>query len=132
SGQERAAFARAVQPASEAKEAAWRDAIERDDLANETQRQTAAAFAAPGQAEVPEAYRAKYLPAAETIREAKGVQRASTALELMFPMPLVSRESLDRINDWLENSPANSAAKRYVREGADDMARALRAQERAG
>jgi len=132
SGQERAAFARAVQPTPEAKAAAWRDAIERDDLANETQRQTAAAFAAPGQAEVLKPYLEKYLQAAETIWESKGVQRASTALELMFPMPLVSRESLDRINDWLESSPANPAAKRYVREGADDMARALRAQERAG
>jgi len=132
SGQERAAFARAVQPTPEAKEAAWRDAIERDDLANETQRQTAAAFAAPGQAEVLKPYLEKYLQAAETIWESKGVQRASTALELMFPMPLVSRESLDRINEWLEDSPANPAAKRYVREGADDMARALRAQEHAG
>lgn len=130
SGQERAALARAGQPTPEAKAAAWRDAIERDDLPNETQRQVAAGFAIPGQGELLEPYLEKYLQAAETIWEAKGVQRAGTALELMFPMPLASPEALARVNSWLESSPANPAAKRYVREGADDMARALRAQAR--
>ena len=67
---------------------------------------------------------------AETVWESKGVQRASTALELMFPMPLTSPEALARVNEWLHSSPANPAAKRYVAEGADDMARALRAQQR--
>ncbi len=130
SGQERAAYALASQPTAEAKARAWRDVIERDDLPNETQRQTAAAFAAPGQEQVLEPYLEKYLAAAETIWESKGVQRASTALELMFPMPLASPEVLSRVNTWLERSTANPAAKRYVAEGADAMARALRAQGR--
>ena len=46
----------------------------------------------------------------------------------MFPKQLASRELLDRVDQWLETSEANPAAKRYVREGRDDVARALRAQ----
>ena len=37
-------------------------------------------------------------------------------------------ELLDRVDAWLESSPANPAAKRYVREGRADVARALAAQ----
>jgi len=128
SGQEHAAAALAVRPTAEAKDQAWRDAIERDDIANETQRSIALAFPVPGQKELLAPYLERYLEVADTIWEEKGVQRASTALEYMFPMPLVSDETLTRIDRWLEESEANPAAKRYVREGRSDMARALAAQ----
>ena len=73
-------------------------------------------------------YVEKYLAAADTIWEEKGTQRASTALEFIFPKPLASQELLDRVDAWLETSPANPAAMRYVREGRADVARALAAQ----
>ena len=73
-------------------------------------------------------YLEKYLGVADTIWEEKGVQRASTALEYMFLMPLVSEQTLARIDQWLAESKANPAAKRYVNEGRSDMARALAAQ----
>ena len=60
--------------------------------------------------------------------EEKGTQRASTALEYIFPRPLASQELLDRVDAWLETSSANPAAKRYVSEGRADVARALAAQ----
>jgi aminopeptidase N len=130
SGQERAAAALTVRPTAEAKAQAWRDAMERDDVPNETQRQIAMAFAAPGQEDLLAPYLEKYLTAADTIWEDKGTHRASTALEGMFPMPLASVETVARLDDWLATSAANPAAKRYVREGRDDMARALAAQLR--
>ncbi|MGL5823596.1 MAG: ERAP1-like C-terminal domain-containing protein, partial [Nocardioides sp.] len=130
SGQERAAAALTVRPTAEAKAQAWRDVIERDDVPNETQRQIAMAFATPGQADLLAPYLEKYLTAADTIWEDKGTHRASTALEGMFPMPLASTETLARLDDWLATSAANPAAKRYVREGRDDMARALAGQLR--
>ena len=68
---------------------------------------------------------------ADTIWEDKGTQRASTVLEYIFPKHLASQALLDRLDQWLEESPANPAAKRYVRENRgepDDIARALRAQ----
>jgi len=84
------------------------------------------------QADLLAPYLEKYLSAADTIWEEKGTQRASTALEDMFPMPLVSEPTLARIDQWLATSPANPAAKRYVQEGRSDMARALAAQARDG
>ncbi len=128
SGQEQAAMALTVRPTVEAKAQAWREAIERDDVANETQRQIASAFQVAEQADLLAPYLEKYLQMAETIWEEKGTQRASTALMFMFPMPLISEETLARVDAWLESSPANPAAKRYVREGRADMARALAAQ----
>jgi len=130
SGQEHAARARTVRPSEDAKAQAWRDAIERDDVPNETQRQIAIAFPVPDQAELLAPYLERYLEVADTIWEEKGTQRASTALECMFPMPLVSPEAAQRIEQWLESSSANPAAKRYVREGLSDMTRALAAQAR--
>ncbi len=128
SGQERAGAARAVRPTAEAKEQAWNDAVVRDDVPNETQRSIALAFNVPGQDEVLLPYLARYLDVASRIWEEKGTQRASTVLEFMFPKPLVSAETLDTVDAWLESSDANPAAKRYVREGRADVARALAAQ----
>ena len=128
SGQEHAAAARAARPTAEAKAEAWEIAIVRDDVPNETQRSVVLAFQQHGQDDVLAPYVEKYLAAADTMWEEKGTQRASTALEYIFPRPLASQELLDRVDAWLETSTANPAAKRYVNEGRDDVARALAAQ----
>jgi aminopeptidase N len=130
SGQEHAAAARAARPTAEAKAEAWEIAMVRDDVANETQRSVVLAFQCFGQDDVLTPYVERYLAAADTVWEDKGTQRASTALEYLFPKQLASQELLDRVDAWLESSPANPAAKRYVREGRDDVARALAAQAR--
>ena len=130
SGKEHAAAVRTLRPTAAAKAEAWELAMVRDDVPNETQRSIVLAFQAPGQDEVLAPYVEKYLAAADTMWDEKGTQRASTALEFMFPKHLASQELLDRVDTWLESSPANPAAKRYVREGRDDVARALRAQAR--
>jgi aminopeptidase N len=130
SGQERAAAALAMRPTAAAKEQAWTDAVIRDDVPNETQRQIALAFNVHGQDEVLRPYLARYLEIAARIWEEKGTQRASTVLEWMFPRTLISSATLDAVDAWLESSDANPAAKRYVREGRADIARALAAQAR--
>ena len=130
SGQERAAAARASRPDADAKAEAWEIATVRDDVANETQRSVVLSFMQHGQAELLEPYVERYLEVADTLWEEKGTQRASTALEFMFPRPLASAELLERANAWLRDSPANPAAKRYVREGAADVERYLAGQER--
>jgi len=128
SGQERAAGARAAQPTAEAKATAWEAAITQTDTPNETQRSIIMAFQRPGQDQVLQPYVETYLQAADDLWEHLGTQRASTALEFIFPRQLASEELLARVDDWLETSPANPAAKRYVREGRADVARALAAQ----
>jgi len=128
SGQEHAAGAMTVIPTAEAKQEAWNDAVIRDDVPNETQRNIAFSFQVPGQEELLEPYVAKYLEVASTIWEDKGVQRATTALKLLFPRALATRKTLDAVDAWLESSDANPAAKRYVREGRSGIERALAAQ----
>jgi aminopeptidase N len=128
SGQERAAAARASRPTAEAKAEAWEIAVVRDDVPNETQRSVVLSFMQHGQDELLKPYVEKYLQAADTLWEEKGTQRASTALEFLFPRPLASQELLDRVSTWLQASPANPAAKRYVREGAADVERYLAGQ----
>jgi aminopeptidase N len=129
SGQERAAAARACRPTAEAKAEAWEIAVVRDDVPNETQRSVVLSFMQHGQDEVLAPYVEKYFEIAETMWEEKGTQRASTAVEYLFPRPLASRELLDRVSTWLRDSPANPAAKRYVQEGAADVERFLAGQE---
>ncbi|MGN6129646.1 MAG: ERAP1-like C-terminal domain-containing protein, partial [Nocardioidaceae bacterium] len=130
SGKERAAGALAVIPTAEAKAEAWRDAVEREDVPNETQRSIAYVFDSSEQEEVLAPYLERYLEVAETIWEDRGVQIASTTLEYMFPRALTSRETLERVDRWLAESSANPAAKKYVREVRADLVRALAAQER--
>ena len=130
SGQERAAAARAARPTAEAKAEAWEIAVSRDDVANETQRSVVLSFMQHGQDDVLGPYVERYLAVADTLWEDKGTQRASTALEHIFPRPLASRALLERVGEWLRESPANPAAKRYVREGAADVERFLAGQER--
>ncbi len=128
SGQERASAARTSRPTAEAKAEAWETAVVRDDVPNETQRSVVLSFMQPGQQEILRPYVAKYLEVADTLWEEKGTQRASTALEWLFPRPLASQELLDQVNAWLQESKANPAAKRYVREGAADVERYLAGQ----
>jgi aminopeptidase N len=81
-----------------------------------------------GQDELLQPYVEKYLEKAGTLWEDKGTQRASTALEFLFPRPLASRELLEQVTTWLQESSANPAAKRYVHEGAADVERYLAGQ----
>jgi aminopeptidase N len=128
SGRERAAGARALMPTAEAKHRAWQEAVERDDVPNETQRHVAVSFAAAGQDELLEPYVERYLEAAESIWDEKGVQRATVVLTNLFPRQLASERTLDRVRSWLATTRANPAAQRYVREGIADLERALAAQ----
>jgi aminopeptidase N len=130
SGQQQAAAARTALPTEQAKEWAWHQAVERDDVANETQRSIAASFQRPGQDELLLPYVDRYLAQAATVWEAKGTQMASNFLQLMFPRVLTTPEVLDKVTDWLERTEANPAARRLVSEGRADLERALRAQAR--
>ena len=131
SGQERASAARAIRPLAEAKSEAWRIVVEDDTTPNETRRQTAFAFQVSGQAELLEPYVDRYLQMAETIIEDKGVWIGQNALTALFPSANPSADALAKVDAWLETTEAGPTSVRYVSEGRDDLARALRAQHAA-
>jgi aminopeptidase N len=130
SGQENAAAARASRPDAAAKSAAWTELVANPDVPNETHRSIATTFMRYGQEDLLAPYVEKYLEAADTVWEELGTHMASNLLGYAFPLPLGNPELLERVDRWLEESPATPAAKRYVREGRADVARALAAQER--
>jgi aminopeptidase N len=128
SGQERAAAARTIRPSAEAKEAAWQIAAVDPSTPNETRRQTAVAFQVSGQADILEPYVDRYLEMASTIIDDMGVWIGQVALIYLFPLANPSQSTLAKVDEWLATNTANAAAKRYVSEGRDDLARALKAQ----
>ena len=128
SGQERAAAARAIRPSADAKAAAWQAVAVDASTPNETRRQTAVAFQVTGQADVLAPYVERYLDMADTIIEDQGVWIGQVALIHLFPIANPSVATLERVDAWLASTTAGPAAKRYVAEGRDDLARSLRAQ----
>ncbi len=128
SGQEHAAAARAIQPDAAAKAKAWEAVTVTADVPNETRRSIASAFQVSGQGELLEPYVERYLTMAETVLEEKGVWMAQVALIPLFPLANPSQETLDKVDAWLAATTAGAATVRYVSEGRDDLARALRAQ----
>lgn len=127
-GKERGAAALAIRPLAEAKEVAWQRAVVDASTPNETRRQIAAAFQVSGQAEILAPYIDQYLQMAETIIDEHGVWIGQIALIYLFPLPNPTERTLAKIDAWLETSTAPAAALRYVREGRDDLSRALRAR----
>ncbi|RYJ05450.1 MAG: aminopeptidase N, partial [Actinomycetales bacterium] len=95
---------------------------------NETRRQTALAFQVSGQGELLAPYVDAYLEMAETIIEEQGVWIGQVALVYLFPLANPSADTLEKVDVWLESTQSGPAARRYVLEGRDDLARALRAQ----
>ena len=128
SGREHAAAAHAIRPFAAAKAEAWRRAAVDPDTPNETRRQIAAAFQVHGQAEVLEPYVDAYLSMAETIVDELGVWIGQVALVYLFPLANPSAETLAKVDAWLAEEAAPAVTRRYVMEGRDDLARALRAQ----
>jgi aminopeptidase N len=49
-------------------------------------------------------------------------------LTLLFPRTSPNPELLAKVEAWIEGTQANPGSVRYVREGADDLRRALAAQ----
>ena len=70
----------------------------------------------------------RYLEMADTVIEDKGVWIGQVALVYLFPLANPTQATLDAVDAWLGSTDAPAAAKRYVSEGRDDLARALRAR----
>ncbi len=131
-GQERAAQARAARPTAEAKEDAWRIAVESGDTPNETQFRTILGFQQPGQEELLRPYVEKYLSAAKDVYTRLGSSMGENVLVYLSPRTLAEQPTLDALTSWLstESSSVDAPTLRYVSEAQADLTRALAAQAR--
>jgi aminopeptidase N len=127
-GQEAAAHARAARPTAEAKELAWTDAVERDDVPNQTMLSMIRGFWQPGQAELLKPYVERYLDAAGWVWDRKGNELAQFVLIGLFPRHLPTAETAETVRSWLDAQQPSPAVRRLVSEGLADVERALAAQ----
>ncbi|MEU4197281.1 aminopeptidase N [Kribbella sp. NPDC026611] len=129
-GQERAAQARAARPTAEAKEEAWRIAVESEDTPNETQFRTILGFQQPGQEDLLRPYVEKYLSAAKDVYTRLGSSMGENVLVYLSPRNLAEQSSLDALTGWLdaESAQVDAPTLRYVTEAQADLTRAIAAQ----
>ncbi|MFI5693611.1 aminopeptidase N [Kribbella sp. NPDC051586] len=129
-GQERAAQARAARPTAEAKEEAWRIAVESEDTPNETQFRTILGFQQPGQEDLLRPYVDKYLNAAKDVYTRLGSSMGENVLVYLSPRHLADQAALDALTGWLaaESSAVDAPTLRYVTEAQADLTRAIAAQ----
>ncbi|HEY6740501.1 MAG TPA: ERAP1-like C-terminal domain-containing protein, partial [Actinopolymorphaceae bacterium] len=129
-GKEEAAHARAARPFASAKEQAWHDAVDRDDLANQTQFKTIRGFWQAGQEDLLEPYVSRYLDAASWVWGKKGHEMAQYVLIGLFPRLLATPATVETVRAWLDATQPEPAVRRLVSEGVADLERALKAQAR--
>ena len=131
-GQERAAQARAARPTAEAKQEAWRIAVESGDTPNETQFRTILGFQQPGQEDLLRPYIEKYLAAAQDVYTRLGSSMGENVLVYLSPRNLPEQSTLDALTAWLdtEAESVDAPTLRYVGEARADLIRALDAQRR--
>ena len=97
-------------------------------MPNETQRSVVLAFMQPGQDDVLAPYVEKYLEVADTLWEHMGTQRASTALESLFPRPARLTRAARAGRHLAAGRPRQPRREALRQEGAADVERYLAGQ----
>ncbi|MBA3369184.1 MAG: aminopeptidase N, partial [Geodermatophilaceae bacterium] len=127
-GQRRAATARALQPASEAKERAWALGLS-EDVPNAVQEATLLGFWHPAQTEICRPYADRFFAEVDEIWERRPGEIAKNVAAYLFPA-VVEQSTLDAADAWLAEESHPSALRRLITESRDGIARALRCQTR--
>ena len=130
-GRERAARALASMPTAAMKEAAWREAVDKDGLPNSVVDAVALGFGRTGTSGVLEPFVERYHAMLDRVEEKKSHAIIEAIVTGFYPRALASRELLDATQSWLDTHPdAEPALIRLVAENRDGVARSLAAQER--
>ena len=127
-GRRQAAYARAARPSEDAKEEAWAQAVESDELPNALLLATVDGFTQPEQHELIRPYVGKYLDAVPRVWTERTSDTAKTIVARLFPRLLADQAIADMVRAWLADTDAPPAPRRLVVEGLADLDRAQRAQ----
>lgn len=126
-GQRQATLARAAFPSIEAKESAWKSAVESDELPNALLNATVGGFAQPEQRALLTAFVDRYFAALPEIWKTRTNETAQTITSGFFPSLLASDEVLAKADAFLATD-TDAGSTRLVRELRDNMARSLKCQ----
>ncbi|MFN2624894.1 MAG: aminopeptidase N [Mycobacteriales bacterium] len=127
-GQRHAATARAAVPTSDAKAAAFESIINDESVPNAILEALIAGFQQPHQRDLLAPYADPYFAALPTIWENRTIEMAQDIVIGMYPSTLIDQSTIDRSEAFLRAAQPVPALRRLVVEGADGVARALRAR----
>ncbi|MFJ9058910.1 aminopeptidase N [Streptomyces sp. NPDC102409] len=121
----------ASRPSAAVKAQAWATVVESDKLSNALVGATIAGFEQPSQRELLAPYTASYFEAIERVWAERSIQIGMDVVKGLFPGLQDDPATLTATDAWLTSHPdAAPALRRLVLEARDDLARALRGQER--
>lgn len=121
----------ASRPSAAVKAQAWAAVVESDKLSNALAGATIAGFEQPSQRELLAPYTASYFEAIERVWAERSIQIGMDVVRGLFPGLQDDPATLAATDAWLTSHPdAAPALRRLVLEARDDLARALRGQER--
>lgn len=121
----------AARPSAAVKAQAWAQVVESDTLSNALVEATIAGFDQPSQRELTAPYAEKYFAAIDRLWQERSIQIGMDIVSGLFPALQDRPETLAATDAWLAaHEEAAPALRRLVLEARDDLARALRAQER--
>ncbi|MCW2666649.1 MAG: aminopeptidase [Frankiales bacterium] len=131
-GQRRAAAARAAMPTLEAKEQAWRLAVEDDSLPNAVQAAVISGFWQVEQLELLAPYAARYFSVVNDVWSTRQGEMGQNVAVGLYPALLVTPDVVAQTDAHLAGSgdAVPPALERILLEGRDGVVRALRARER--
>ncbi|MGW0130169.1 aminopeptidase N [Streptomyces sp. NPDC003299] len=121
----------AARPSAAVKAQAWAQVVESDALSNALTEATIAGFAQPTQRGLLAPYAEKYFAAIERVWGERSIQIGMDVVSGLFPSLQDSSATVEAADAWLRaHAGAAPALRRLVLEARDDLARALRGQER--
>ncbi|TAN34334.1 aminopeptidase N [bacterium] len=126
-GRRAAASARAAQPLAEAKQAAWKVAVDDEAAAMATRRAVAAGFHRPDQLDLLDAFVQPYFESLMPVWESHDAEEAISIIRWMYPRAVVTHEVVDATDSVLAGV-LPGPVRRSLLESRDAVARALRAQ----
>ena len=129
-GQRHAATARALQPTPEAKEEAWRLAVDDDALPNAMQEAVIGGFSHPTQGALLAPYVERYFSVIAEVWERRTSELAQNVVVGLFPTwtSTITRATVDAADAFLARPDVPTALRRLVLEGRADIERALHAR----
>jgi aminopeptidase N len=129
-GQRHAATARALQPTAEAKQEAWRLAVDDDTLPNAMQGAVIAGFSHPTQGALVAPYVARYFADIRDVWERRTSELAQNVVIGLHPTwtSTISADTLAAADAFLAAADLPPALRRLVGEGRADVQRALTAR----
>ncbi|MFJ5551758.1 aminopeptidase N [Streptomyces sp. NPDC093225] len=121
----------AARPSEAVKAQAWAAVVESDALSNALAEATIAGFQQPSQRALTAPYAPKYFEAVTRVWAERSIQIGMDVVRGLYPALQDSPATLEATDAWLAaHADAAPALRRLVLEARDDLARALRAQER--